>query len=260
MKVEAGRKIFGDTNRLPRTQELGCSPCSVFVNSSTVGQKTGGSGQTGSTQTSTSGVQGHERSAEQGQGQREPGRGKLTAWFRVQPIAHTQPTGGGGHQGSDPHAYAGLDSSRRPYQSSPIGSLLSTVDEDKQPGIHVAQHCGSIQGMEGEARGGNNDTSLRVTLFRCLLVELKNRATQMVENPELRAKLVTAGWLQVKDGQEPSLRPSASARSSSLQPPSLAAVPRPPQKLQPPSATAAPASLQCPKPQVLTVASITGFR
>ena len=46
-----------------------------------------------------------------------------------------------------------------------------------------------------------------------------------------------------------------SARSSSLQPPSLAAVPRPPQKLQPPSATAAPASLQCPKPQVLTVAA-----
>ena len=46
-----------------------------------------------------------------------------------------------------------------------------------------------------------------------------------------------------------------SARSSSLQPPSLAAVPRPPQKLQPPSATAAPASLQCPKPQVLAVAA-----
>ena len=60
---------------------------------------------------------------------------------------------------------------------------------------------------------GTTDTSLRVTLFRCLLVELKNRATQMVENPELRAKLVTAGWLQVKDGQEPMWNPMMWSRT-----------------------------------------------
>eukprot|EP00439_Symbiodinium_sp_Y106_P042504 s7640_g5.t1 len=44
---------------------------------------------------------------------------------------------------------------------------------------------------------GTTDTSLRVTLFRCLLVELKNRATQMVENSELRAKLMTAGEKEI---------------------------------------------------------------
>ena len=60
---------------------------------------------------------------------------------------------------------------------------------------------------------GTTDTSLRVTLFRCLLVELKNRATQMVENPELRAKLVTTGWLQVKDGQEPMWNPMMWSRT-----------------------------------------------
>lgn len=39
MKVEAGRKIFGDTNRLSRTQELGCSPSvfSLTCNNSTEG-------------------------------------------------------------------------------------------------------------------------------------------------------------------------------------------------------------------------------
>eukprot|EP00439_Symbiodinium_sp_Y106_P054033 s7031_g7.t1 len=60
---------------------------------------------------------------------------------------------------------------------------------------------------------GITDTSLRVTLFRCLMVELKNRATQMVENPELRAKLVTAGWLQVRDGQEPMWNPMMWSRT-----------------------------------------------
>ena len=60
---------------------------------------------------------------------------------------------------------------------------------------------------------GTTDTSLRVTLFRCLLVELKNRATQMVENSELRAKLVTAGWLQVKEGQEPMWNPMMWSRT-----------------------------------------------
>ena len=60
---------------------------------------------------------------------------------------------------------------------------------------------------------GTTDTSLRVTLFRCLLVELKNRATQMVENSELRAKLMTAGWLQVKEGQEPMWNPMMWSRT-----------------------------------------------
>ena len=31
MKVEAGRKISADTDRMSRTQELGCSPFVSFV-------------------------------------------------------------------------------------------------------------------------------------------------------------------------------------------------------------------------------------
>ena len=54
---------------------------------------------------------------------------------------------------------------------------------------------------------GETDTSLRVTLLRCMLVELKNRASRMVENPESKAKLVAAGWLQVTEGREPMWNP-----------------------------------------------------
>ena len=207
------RAHVGDGNDTGRAGDhltlRGLSP--VSVNSCTVGQETGGSGPAGSTQTSTSGVQGHERSAGQGQGQRESGRGKPGSASNQSPTPNLQEEAGIKEvirmlmqvsiRHEDHINLLRLDRSILLW-------MKTSSPESMLPNIVAASKA-----WKEKREAGTTDTSLRVTLFRCLLVELKNRATQMVENSELRAKLVTAGWLQVKEGQEPMWNPMMWSRT-----------------------------------------------
>ena len=103
-------------------------------------------------QASTTGVQGQARDPGQRQGQGQQGPHDIRTWFKFQSTPSSQHERRGGNEGNPQDAYAGIHQTRRSYQSAQAGSLFPSMDENKLAGVDASQHCGSFQGMEGEAR------------------------------------------------------------------------------------------------------------